>query len=111
MTEMAGNFAMRVDEEQQTEDIIFLNTHVRKWKRNEPGPSNRVTMVNRGDSVHCYGSSNSVDWNPKEIDSGLNLDGAASGFTMPEADNRGDAVKRYSGADLAWVPNPKKKWG
>ena len=71
-------------------------------------------MVNRGDTVHSYGGSSSVEWNPKEIDSGLHFDGAASGFTMPDAGNRGDAVKRYLGADLTcqtWVPKPKKKWG
>ena len=115
MTDMP-DYAMMVDEQHQTEDCYFLNTRVTKWKKNQASASNPVTMVNRGDSVRDFGGASSAGFKPKEIDPGLSVDGADSGFIeVPNTADRGDAVTRYlksqsGGVGMKWAPGKIKKW-
>ena len=115
MTEMPS-YAMMADEKHQTEERMFLNTRVTNRKKKQPRISNPVTMVNRGDSVRDFGGTISAGFKPKEIDLGLSVDGAGSGFTeVPDAADRGDAVACYlnnqpGGVGMRWAPEKIKKW-
>ena len=95
---------------------MWLNTRVTTWKKKQPSASNPVTMVNRGDSVRDFGGAISAGFKPKEIDPGLSMDGADSGFTeVSNTAARGDAVTCYlksqpGGVDMQWAPEKIKKW-
>ena len=75
-----------------------------------------MTMVNRGDSVRDFGGASSAGFKPKEIDPGLSVDGADSGFIeVPNTADRGDAVTRYlksqpGGVGMKWAPGKIEKW-
>ena len=70
-------------------------------------------MVNRGDSVRDFGGASSAGFKPKEIDPGLSVDGADSGFIeVPNTADRGDAMTCYlkNQPGMKWAPGKIKKW-
>ena len=73
-------------------------------------------MAGEGVHVRDFGGAISAGFKPKEIDPGLSMDGADSGFTeVPDTAVRGDAVTCYlksqpGGVDMQWAPEKIKKW-